>query len=351
VSATRNTRHTVVRATLAATLLAVGLTGCKVGDLSSLASATPGDSSAVPPAGAAAGLITAPEQGYQPIYDFINSAKKSLDMTMYELTDTTAEQDLGQDAQRGVDVRVILDGHLEKSHNQTAFSYLSGHGVHVVWADPHYAATHQKTITIDGTTSAILTGNLTTQYYSTSRDFTVMDTTAGDVAAIEQTFGADFASTAITPPDGSDLVWSPTTAQPDLLAVINGAKTALQVENEEMGDSNVVDALTAAARRGVNVQVVMTRSSDWTDNFNALTSAGVHVATYSASAPLYIHAKVIIADAGQPTARMFLGSENFSTASLTRNRELGLLVGTPDIIAAVHTTLVNDYNGAQQWTS
>lgn len=105
-------------------------------------------------------LVTEPDQGYQPIYDFIGSATRSIDMTMYELTDTTAESDLAAAAAKGVTVRVILDTNREKSRNTTAYNYLNAHGVQAVWADPTYAATHQKTITVDGTRSAVLTGNL-----------------------------------------------------------------------------------------------------------------------------------------------------------------------------------------------
>jgi cardiolipin synthase A/B len=336
-------------ASVALIVAAVALTSCKAIGLS-LSGAS--DTAAAPTGTAtAADLIVAPDQGYQSIYQFISAAHTTLDMTMYELTDTTAEQDLAQDAQRGVQVRVILDENLEKSNNQAAYTYLSQHGVRVVWASTRYAATHQKTITTDSTTSVILTGNLTTQYYSTSRDFAFVDTTAADVAAIEQTFAADFTGATITPPSGADLVWSPTTAMPDMLAVINGAKTTLQVENEEMGNATITNALIAAAKRGVAVQVIMTRSSDWSKAFGQLTDGGVKVATYASSASLYIHAKVIVADAGQTGAHAFMGSENFSTASLTRNRELGLLVIDTRIIAALHDTLTKDYTDAQPWSS
>jgi phosphatidylserine/phosphatidylglycerophosphate/cardiolipin synthase-like enzyme len=325
-------------------LAAVTVTACHWPDPSTGASGNP----TAPAAGTAAGLVTEPDQGYQPIYQFITSAQKSVDMTMYELDDATAEQDLAADAGRGVQVRVILDRNLEQSHNQPAFTFLSGHGVHVAWADPQYAATHQKTITVDGTTSAILTGNLTSKYYPTTRDFAVLDSTPADVTAIEQTFSADFTSAPVTPPGGADLVWSPTTAEPSLVGLINEAKTSLEVENEEMGNSTIENALIAAARRGVTVQVIMTRASQWKSAFNRLTQAGVHVATYANSASaLYIHAKVVIADGN--TA--FLGSENFSTASLTRNRELGLTIGTAQIVAALHTTLAHDYGSAEPWTT
>jgi phosphatidylserine/phosphatidylglycerophosphate/cardiolipin synthase-like enzyme len=206
-------------------------------------------------------LVTEPDQGLTPIYSLISSAKSTLDMTMYELTDTQAEQLLAQAAASGVKVRVILDQNLEKSSNTAAYNYLNAHAVAVHWANPKYSATHQKTITVDGSTSTIMTLNLTSQYYSTSRDFAVTENDPSDVAAIETTFNADFSNSAIEPPDGDDLVWSPTNSQSVILSVINSAQHSLLVENEEMGVSNVINALVSAAARGVLVQVVMTNTS------------------------------------------------------------------------------------------
>jgi len=296
-------------------------------------------------------LVTQPQQGYTAIYNLMNSAQKTLDLTMYELTDTTAENDLVNAAARGVTVRVVLDVNREKSHNQAAYTLLSGKGVHVVWANTSYAATHQKTLTADGATSAIMTGNLTSQYYATSRDFAVVDTTASDVAAIEKVFNADYAHSSVTPGDGADLVWSPTDSQSKLLALINGAAASLQVENEEMGLPAVTTALENAAKRGVAVEVIMTNTAgDYASEFDALTAAGAKVATYAATASLYIHAKAIVADYGRTGAKVFLGSENFSSASLDQNRELGLITTDSAVLTSVHSTLASDYAGGTPWS-
>ena len=296
-------------------------------------------------------LVTEPGQGLTPIYNIISSAKKTLDMTMYELTDTQAEQLLAQAAVAGVTVRVILDQNLEKSNNQAAYTYLSQNGVQVHWANPTYAATHQKTITADDATTAIMTLNLTSQYYSTSRDFAVIENDANDIAAIEQVFNADFQNQAVTPPDGDDLVWSPTNSQTALLNLINSAQHSLLVENEEMSDTNIVNALVSAATRGVLVQIAMTNDdNEYSSEFNKLVAAGAEIATYAETASLYIHAKVILADYGSPDAQVFIGSENFSNASLTENRELGLIVSNTAIMASIETTLTSDFNGGTPWS-
>jgi len=116
-----------------------------------------------------------------------------------------------------------------------------------------------------------------------------------------------------------------------------------------MGDDAVTAALLAAARRGVAVEVVMTRQHDWFGAFSALARAGVNVRTYAASAPLYIHAKAIVVDPGSAHARAFVGSQNFSATSLLSNRELGLLTTRRSIVAALAAVISRDGAGASRW--
>ncbi|MFL6053291.1 MAG: phospholipase D-like domain-containing protein [Actinoallomurus sp.] len=69
------------------------------------------------------------QSGSQPtIYDFINSATTSLDMTMYELEDTTAVNDLIALKNKGATVRVILDRQ-HQSANSSAYNALTSAGV------------------------------------------------------------------------------------------------------------------------------------------------------------------------------------------------------------------------------
>jgi len=267
-------------------------------------------------------------------------------MTIYELADPAAEQILAEAAANHVMVRLILDRNLEFHNNQAAFDYLQQHGVQVVWAAKKYASTHQKSIVVDGTAAAIMTLNLTSRFYPSTRDFAVLDTDPVDVSAMEQVFDADFHDGATTStPAGSDLVWSPTEANTSLLQLIRSAQTSLQIEAEEMSDSAIVTALADAAHRGVRVEVTMTYDESYAKNFGQLVEAGAQVNTYSADAALYIHAKVILEDYGTPNVALFAGSENFSATSLDRNRELGLIVTDPAILFSIHGTLSEDFRG------
>ena len=241
---------------------------------------------------------------------------------------------------------MILDQDLERSANTAAYRYLTARGVHVRWGQ---AGTiyHQKTLTVDHATSVIMTGNLVSRDYPGTRDFAVIDTNRADVAATVTTFDADFDGQPITPSDGADLVWSPTSALASVLAIINGATRTLAVEDEQMNDPAVTAALAAAARRGVRVRITMTADPEWDQAFTALTQAGVRIRLYpDTPGALYIHAKAIAADAGLPGQQVLVGSQNFSVASLDYNRELGVLTADPAIVAAIAATIARDYAGA-----
>ena len=289
-------------------------------------------------------LVIEPAASFSPVYGLIGSAKHSIDITMYEFADTTAEHDLAAAARRGVHVAVILDQR-EKSEDQAAYQYFQAHGVKVTWSSPSFTYTHQKTVITDGTTAVIMTANLTSSYYPTSRDFLVIDTSRADVAAITAVFSADFAHRSVVPGDGSgDLVWSPTSAQARLLGLINGATRSLRIYSEEMGDTVVEDALIAAARRGVDVQVCgENENGEYDSAYARLTRAGVHISYYDNPDGFYIHGKVIEADEGTSHAKVFIGSENFSSTSLNRNRELGIITSSPAILSAIASMFAGDF--------
>jgi phosphatidylserine/phosphatidylglycerophosphate/cardiolipin synthase-like enzyme len=359
-------RNVLIAASVGLALaLGLGVGGCKGArvDLGTAGGSTGSGSSgsgASSPAAASAGkgggtasggaltILAEPDAGVGLIDKLITSARRSVDLTIYTLRDLTAEDDLAADAKRGVNVRVILDQHLEKKVNTTTYNYLRGHGVYVAWA-PKTITYHQKTLTIDDTTSVVMTLNLVSADYAGTRDFAVIDTGRADVAAIVTTFNADYTGhgKGYAPPVGTDLVWSPTNSQGVILSVINGATKTLAIENEEMGYPKVTDALIAAAGRGVSITVTMTDQKTWHSAFKALTKAGVHVRTLRDSKKvLYIHAKAIVADAGLSGQQVFLGSENFSMASLRRNRELGIRTSQPAVIGTVNAALARDYASA-----
>jgi phosphatidylserine/phosphatidylglycerophosphate/cardiolipin synthase-like enzyme len=263
---------------------------------------------------------------------------------MYELADPQVEGLLAAARQRGVSVRVLLDhAYSGASVNRAAYAQLLAEGVPVRWATDSVIF-HQKTLTVDDTVSAVMTGNLTSVYYPTTRDFTVIDRNPSAVAAIESVFASDWNGSPVTGgPAVAGLVWSPG-SESVLVDLIDTADSSIAVENEEMDSGAIETALETASRRGVDVELTMTADPEWNRALGALEAAGVRVATYpDVSGALYIHAKALVIDG----RTAFVGSQNFSTSSLDDNRELGLFTTDPAVVGPVSTTLAADFAGAE----
>jgi phosphatidylserine/phosphatidylglycerophosphate/cardiolipin synthase-like enzyme len=269
---------------------------------------------------------------------------------MYELDDPVVESILAADAARGVRVRVILDKAYAGYRNAAAFAYLGAHRVAVRWAPARFDLDHEKAAVIDDTTALVMTMNFTARYYATTRDVVVVDTQPADVAAIETTFDADWGVGGAAPaPTGEDLLWSPGSERA-LVDLIDSARDSVSVENEEMEDPHITDALAGAARRHVKVTVVMTEDSSWSDALDSLAAAGVEVRTYpDTESALYIHAKIVVVDPGRTDERVFVGSQNFSAASLLYNRELGIVTARPTIVETLARLVASDAVGGTAW--
>jgi phosphatidylserine/phosphatidylglycerophosphate/cardiolipin synthase-like enzyme len=273
--------------------------------------------------------------------DAILRARTSIDLSLYELSDPTIERDLIARARTGVVVRVLLNADYDgRYENAAAASTLSAGSVHVVWAIPG-TIFHAKYAVIDGDAAYVGTGNLVARDYPSTRDFWVEDTRASDVTAIAATFDADFVHRDVAPVDAGGLLWSPGSTSA-LVALIDSASRTLLVENEEMDNATIESALEGAARRGVRVEVVMTYSSEWSAELSRLRATGVKVSLLGPS-QVYIHAKVICAVCSASGGTVFIGSENFSTASLDYNRELGVLTDSLGAISVIERAVEGDY--------
>ena len=176
--------------------------------------------------------------------------------------------------------------------------------------------------------------------YAATRDFAVLDRQPADVRAIVAAFDADWSGTHSTPASGSgDLVWSPG-AQTTVLSLINSAHGSIDLENEEMDYRPATDALCAAARRGVKVEIVMTYESDWSSALGKLSGCGASVRLYHGQS-YYIHAKLLLVDGREA----LVSSQNLSSTSLKYNRELGIELTTPAIISQLASDFATDYTG------
>lgn len=107
-----------------------------------------------------------------------------------------------------------------------------------------------------------------------------------------------------------------------LLDVIDAARSSLHVQAYVFTSKSVANALVAAHRRGVRVEVLADAKMNARETGNViplLLAAGVPVAYETAYAAA--HNKVIVADADGPGCAVLTGSYNFTWSAANRNAE------------------------------
>ncbi len=120
-----------------------------------------------------------------------------------------------------------------------------------------------------------------------------------------------------------ELAFSPRDdAEGVLVDLVSGARRSLQVQAYVFTSRRIADALVAAHRRGVRVEVLADAQMNRRGKGNALPrllAAGVPVALetrYNAA-----HNKVLIVDADGPGCAVLTGSYNFTWSAQNRNAE------------------------------
>jgi cardiolipin synthase A/B len=280
-------------------------------------------------------LVIQPDAGPDAVVDLIASARTSVWMEMYLLTDARAIAALAGRARAGADVRVILESapYLNEDANQAAAAALAAAGAIVRWATPRFTFAHAKTLILDHTRLVVMTLNLTAAGLGGNREYLAIDDDADDVAAAEAIFAADEIGDVAGA--AGRVITSPDTSRAALTGLIEGAERSLAIEAEELTDRAIVAALLAARARGVAVTLVWPGPPDAGGVFAQLAAAG---ATVRAVAQPAIHAKVVVADGH----RLYVGSANFTPTSLDRNRELGLGLDDADVGRRVAATVADD---------
>jgi cardiolipin synthase A/B len=270
----------------------------------------------------------------------IDSAQSSLDVHMYLFTVKPLADRIVAAKQRGVDVRVILDP--GSPGNAAVEPILMSGGVTVRQATTLYTFSHAKYLIVDRKTAMIMSMNFNVDAMSSERNYGVIDKDPEDVSDLIAIFEMDWAAAGGQPPkpanlDCTRLLVSPDNSKLRLLEHIASAKQTLDVELMYLSETNVRNAIGTAKMRGVDVRVILEDPTD--SSVTYLTGLGIPVKFPPPS--IYLHAKLIIAD-----GIAFVGSVNMSQTSLTKNREVGVLVTDGPANQVIETAFESDWTAS-----
>lgn len=274
----------------------------------------------------------------------IDESKKRVWMEMYSLNDEKVVESLIKAKQRGIDVRVMLNGGYGKSEStKKSYATLKTNKVPVKWSPSGYIF-HIKTTLVDDS-AVISSANLNVKNYDDHRDFSVIDTKSSHLDAITKTFNNDWQLKAVPRKNtvkADGLVWSPD-AQNDFVKFISDSKKSVDFSSEELKGVSVAQALADASRRGVKCRIHI---PDELGSGNVSVEANSIIksskCTLKKISPaengIYLHAKQIISD----DSKALVGSQNDSVTSLTKNRELSVVVDDKSIVDQLVKTYAED---------
>jgi phosphatidylserine/phosphatidylglycerophosphate/cardiolipin synthase-like enzyme len=160
----------------------------------------------------------------------------------------------------------------------------------------------------------------------------------GTTDATQPTDGAIQTSNAITiivEPNGND--------GSEIVNAIKAAKTSVHMTMYLLTSTDVINALIARHKAGVEVKVLLDSSSqtDNTDVYNQLKSAGVSVA-WSSTTFTYTHEKCVIIDA----AVAWIMTMNLTQSSPSSNREYLAIDTSATDISEAETIFEGDFAGS-----
>lgn len=279
-----------------------------------------------------------PDAGEKPFLDFLGDATKTIRVFGYQMGFGGILDTLKAKAQAGVDVRVILDGVTQRDVNDKYRIQLEDAGVKFQWSDPKFSYMHAKTMVIDDREALVSTGNYSRSYMLKERNYVARISDAQDVGDLAGLFDADWGKTA---PNLSctRLLVSPVNSESRLVELVKSAKKTILVESMQYADRAVTEAVLERKAAGVDVRVLLAAPS-WIDTNTAagaeLVRNGVGARWLAAPG---VHVKAIVVDG----VHAYLGSENLSYTSLTKNREIGVVLSDTDALTSMTSTFEADW--------
>lgn len=291
-------------------------------------------------------LLVMPDDTGRPLADALASARKSVLVKMFVLTDPGLIGATIDAHRRGVKVRVLLNAARRSGEDDNAESRrrLVAAGVDVKDANPAFELTHEKSMVVDGTTAFVMSLNWDPKNLTETRDYAVVTSHAHEVDEIVACFEADWHRKKFSPGENAHLIWCNTNGRERVARFIDGARESLFVQNERYQDEVIIERLVRARERGVKVHVMAKPAHtlkkgkllEGVGGLRILQDVGVKVHKVRG---LKLHAKTMLADG----VRGVIGSINLAPGSFDHRRELAIEVHQDSVVDRLRHVLHHDW--------
>ncbi len=275
-------------------------------------------------------LVLLPDDGEEPIVRAIKSAKKTIWVKMFALTNRNLFQALVEAHEAGKQLRILLNA--KHTHgprdNDAAFAAFAGHMIATRFTPDRFSVTHEKSMVIDSKVAYVFGFNWQDKAFH-QRDFGFMTKDPVSVARIADCFKADWKNDETFVPDNSGkVIFSPGPMDRyRFLELIYSATSTLVIEHEKICDLPVIEAIVAAKARNVKVRIVIPPISELDPPYQLLGKAAlrllhsVEIEVRALKKPKP-HGKLILADGKSA----IVGSHNMHPSAFEDRRELSLII-------------------------
>jgi phosphatidylserine/phosphatidylglycerophosphate/cardiolipin synthase-like enzyme len=297
-------------------------------------------------------LIVEPDDGVEPVREFINSAENSLLIKQFTFTEPTLIKAVIDRKNAGVDVRVMLNPARSGGDraNDATYEQFQKSGIAVQWSNPKFYVTHEKSIVADEKVALVATFNLMEKYFTLTRDYGVITDNPDHVAQIVEVFNADWEHRDWTCSAYEGLLWSNSNSRYHMAQFIDTATERIDVQHPKFVDAVILERLAAAADRGVKLHVLCGGKhgiSEWDilDTFASLRTLKRFGAKVHKQKNLRVHAKLIIVD----NTRALVGSMNIDRSAFDLRRELGILTDDPETVGRLKQVFDSDWDASHHY--
>lgn len=287
-------------------------------------------------------LIVQPGDSFFPIVEAIDSAKRSINITIFRMDDPVIQHALIEAAQRGVRVRALVAANPRgwEKRNRKLLKELQKSGIETKQpsGDSPKTRYHYKILTVDKQLSLILTFNPTRENLHYTRDYGVVMRDGKVAGELDRLFEADWVDSEFDPDESSPLVVSPYNSRAKITELLESAEHSIHISDAKLRDYQILRLLMAKATTGVDVRI-LGKDRYYNDVFSLLKFRQI--------TRFKLHAKSIIVD----RARVFIGSMNLRYENLEKRREVGVVVDDPGIVQRMVEIFESDWDQKQRASS
>ncbi|MFA5917016.1 MAG: phospholipase D-like domain-containing protein [Candidatus Gracilibacteria bacterium] len=264
----------------------------------------------------------------------IGNARNRIYIEAYIFTEKEIRSALIKAKKRGIDIKVEMEKNVYMANNINKKTYdeFIKNKIDVIWSDSNnYALNHSKFFIIDDEL-LLSTGNFSYSMFTKNRDFMLFIKDKLILEKILANFVFDFKKDKNFIYD-DNLVLSPFYSREKIEFLLKNAKKEILIYFPYFDDVGLQSILEDKLNEGLNIKIITDKKNTKVDEFKSIGFDVKVLDKYTE------HGKIIIVDG----TYAYLGSVNFSTSSLDKNKETGILFKNENVITKLKDFFFEDF--------